>query len=219
MGDMLDSVAAKLPESNMSPMISYLSFDAERGQLPGWSSLDEFDAVLITGSSKNQPFNTVGNSRRLIKVFIGYSAFDSQPWIRKLGSFIEGAYTLLLNSSKNFLTNNLAIYKDKPNIRLLGSCFGHQLICHSLFKVRISSETIAIAQLLSASNAYSYRKRILLSQPTPRYPIPYLFIPSFPETRKGGNSEYTLSSFPRRSWHDSAQSHRIPTASQQLDFA
>ncbi|KAL5350195.1 hypothetical protein ACLOAV_005232 [Pseudogymnoascus australis] len=96
MGDMLDSVAATLPESNMSPMISYLSFDAEKGQLPGWASLNGFDAVFITGSS--------------------YSAFDSQPWIRKLSSFIA------------------AIYKDKPNIRLFGSCFGHQIICHSLFK-------------------------------------------------------------------------------------
>ncbi|KFY58520.1 hypothetical protein V496_06086 [Pseudogymnoascus sp. VKM F-4515 (FW-2607)] len=96
MGDMLDSVAATLPEPNMSPMISYLSFDAEKGQLPGWASVDGFDAVFITGSS--------------------YSAFNSQPWIWKLGSFIK------------------AIYKDKPNIRLFGSCFGHQIICHSLFK-------------------------------------------------------------------------------------
>lgn len=82
--------------------------------------------------------------------------FENHPWILKLNSFKAGIYTPLPNSSKNFLTNNLATYKDKLKMQLLRSCFSYQAICQALFKVRISSETLAVALLLSASNTYRY---------------------------------------------------------------
>lgn len=51
----LQSVASKTPgweERN----ISYLSFDARKGFLP---SVDGFDAVVVTGSGKNEPYYAV----------------------------------------------------------------------------------------------------------------------------------------------------------------
>ncbi|KFY37420.1 hypothetical protein V494_04758 [Pseudogymnoascus sp. VKM F-4513 (FW-928)] len=74
--EMLDSVAPTLPEPKGTD-ISYLAYDATKGELPQWELVDNFDAVIVTGSG---------------------------------------------------------LYKDKPRIRLFGSCFGHQIICHALFK-------------------------------------------------------------------------------------
>ncbi|KFY16772.1 hypothetical protein V492_01111 [Pseudogymnoascus sp. VKM F-4246] len=109
---MLKPVASTLPEWKTTKL-SYLSYDATKGQLPRLDSVDYFDAVIVTGS--------------------GCSAFESRPWISKLQSFITG------------------LYKDKPRIRLFGSCFGHQIICHALFGVRIPSEIVALALTFSSN--------------------------------------------------------------------
>jgi hypothetical protein len=67
--------------------------------------------------------------------------------------FVCGGYVY---TSAEFLkelsNNNVEIYKDRPDMKLLGSCFGHQVICNAIFKVRIPSETFAPALLLPASN-------------------------------------------------------------------
>ena len=42
-----------------STEVSYLSFDAGRGQLPPWGCIDRFAAVIVTGSGKNEPYSSV----------------------------------------------------------------------------------------------------------------------------------------------------------------
>jgi GMP synthase-like glutamine amidotransferase len=44
------------------------------------------------------------------------AAYDDASWVRKLDAYI------------------LSVYQDHPRIRIFGSCFGHQLICQSLFR-------------------------------------------------------------------------------------
>lgn len=67
--------------------------------------------------------------------------------------FVCGGYVYTaVEFLKELSNNNLEIYKDRPDIKLLGSCFGHQVICNAIFKVRIPSETFAPALLLSAPN-------------------------------------------------------------------
>lgn len=50
--EMLDSMMSTLPESKTK--ISYLAYDARNGRLPGWNSVYNFDAVIVTGSGKNK---------------------------------------------------------------------------------------------------------------------------------------------------------------------
>ncbi|KAH8656085.1 class I glutamine amidotransferase-like protein [Tricladium varicosporioides] len=45
----------------------------------------------------------------------GYSAYDPDPWISSLTDFCRTLYT------------------SHPNIKIFGSCFGHQIVCHALF--------------------------------------------------------------------------------------
>ncbi|KFZ23283.1 hypothetical protein V502_02243 [Pseudogymnoascus sp. VKM F-4520 (FW-2644)] len=69
------------------------------------------------------------------------SAYDPTPWVVKLASF---------------LTNT---YHNNPSVRLFGSCFGHQIICHAIFSYSSSvgpsitlpspSSTISLASSLS----------------------------------------------------------------------
>jgi GMP synthase-like glutamine amidotransferase len=44
------------------------------------------------------------------------SAYDNEPWIHKLDAYI------------------LDVYTNYPNIKIFGSCFGHQIICQSLLR-------------------------------------------------------------------------------------
>jgi hypothetical protein len=53
--DMLQSVAPTLPEWGETD-ISGLTFDARRGHLPGQGTIDDFDAVVVTGSGMNEPY-------------------------------------------------------------------------------------------------------------------------------------------------------------------
>ncbi|OBU00788.1 hypothetical protein VE01_01210 [Pseudogymnoascus verrucosus] len=93
--EMLQEVSSTIPGWNNSD-ISYITFDATKGQLPRRQSLDGYDAVVITGS--------------------GAGAYDTDSWVLKLVSFVA------------------EIYKDRPDMKLLGSCFGHQVICNAIFK-------------------------------------------------------------------------------------
>ncbi|KFY42424.1 hypothetical protein V495_04533 [Pseudogymnoascus sp. VKM F-4514 (FW-929)] len=92
--EVLQTVALANEEWNKTD-ITYISFDATKGFLPRVQTLEDFDAVIITGS--------------------GHSANDTHPWVLKLGSFIKA-------------------YEQKPDIRLFGVCFGHQIICQALFE-------------------------------------------------------------------------------------
>lgn len=53
--EMLQEVPSTIPGWNNSD-ISYITFDATKGQLPRRQSLDGYDAVVITGSGKNEPY-------------------------------------------------------------------------------------------------------------------------------------------------------------------
>ncbi|KAK9772893.1 putative Glutamine amidotransferase domain-containing protein [Seiridium cardinale] len=44
------------------------------------------------------------------------SAYDDAEWIRKLDAYV------------------LDVYQNHPRIKMFGSCFGHQLVCQSLFR-------------------------------------------------------------------------------------
>lgn len=85
---------------------------------------------------------------------------------------------------KELSNNNLEAYEQKPEIRLFGVCFGHQIICKALFEVSILLETVAVSLLLSASDNYRL----------PRI-VPYLKIPLFPGIKMDGRSESIRSNF------------------------
>jgi len=70
--------------------IHFQSWNVHRGEYP--QSLDLVDGFVITGSK--------------------HSVYDDEPWIRRLGQFVE---TLHLQRKK-----------------LVGICFGHQLVAHQL---------------------------------------------------------------------------------------
>lgn len=53
--EMLQEVSSTIPGWNNSD-ISYITFDATKGQLPRRQSLDGYDAVVITSSGKNKPY-------------------------------------------------------------------------------------------------------------------------------------------------------------------
>ncbi|KIV99836.1 uncharacterized protein PV09_08505 [Verruconis gallopava] len=44
------------------------------------------------------------------------SSYDSSDWIRRLDEYIEN------------------VYNNHPNVRIFGSCFGHQIVCQSLLR-------------------------------------------------------------------------------------
>ncbi|KFX88356.1 hypothetical protein V490_07684 [Pseudogymnoascus sp. VKM F-3557] len=83
---------------------------------PGWEdtriSHDSFDAR----KGHLPPLIAVEGYDALVVTGSGYSAFESYPWIAKLRSFLA------------------SLYKNKPEIRLFGVCFGHQIICQALFE-------------------------------------------------------------------------------------
>jgi GMP synthase-like glutamine amidotransferase len=72
--------------------ITSTDFDVIKNEYP--ASLDEFDAIIISGSAN--------------------SAYDDLPWIRKLTRWVKD------------------VYQQEPRIKIFGSCFGHQLVCHAL---------------------------------------------------------------------------------------
>lgn len=53
--EMLQEVSSASPQWDNTD-ISYITFDATKGQLPRRQSLDSYDAVVITGSGKNEPY-------------------------------------------------------------------------------------------------------------------------------------------------------------------
>src|SRR5437879_6195083 len=65
------------------------------------------------------------------------SAYDPAPWIFALIGFTRSVYLLPLSYSsplfKSLTNERLEIYTQHTHIKLFGSCFGHQLICHALF--------------------------------------------------------------------------------------
>jgi hypothetical protein len=135
--EVLQTVALTNEEWNETD-ITYISFDATKGFLPRVQTLEDFDAVIITGSGKNG-LRFADVILELTKGCTGYSANDTYPWVLKLGSFIKGMCTAF-KLFKDLSNNNLEAYQEKPEIRLFGVCFGHQIICKALFEVRILLE-------------------------------------------------------------------------------
>ncbi|KAJ6188980.1 hypothetical protein N7519_003888 [Penicillium mononematosum] len=108
----------KSPESlqNGPLAIHVTAFDAVGGSLPPLETLrtkpqapaephagplSPIDAILITGSAS--------------------SAYEDQPWIHALQSYIQTVHT------------------HYPNIKLFGSCFGHQIIAQALLSTKANT--------------------------------------------------------------------------------
>jgi GMP synthase-like glutamine amidotransferase len=91
--DLLSSAAKTLNSTTSEPInITSTELDVVKNEYP--ASLDEFNAIIISGSAN--------------------SAYDDLPWIRKLGRWVK------------------EVYEREPRIKIFGSCFGHQLVCHAL---------------------------------------------------------------------------------------
>jgi GMP synthase-like glutamine amidotransferase len=78
-------------------------FNVVLGEYP--ASLEAFDAIIVSGSAS--------------------SAYDDEPWIHSLSSYIR------------------EVYETNPRIMIFGSCFGHQIICSSLlgeYGVRVEQD-------------------------------------------------------------------------------
>ncbi|TVY52836.1 putative glutamine amidotransferase-like protein [Lachnellula cervina] len=86
---LLNSAADALSYPNLSSTsgLQISSFDVESAQV--YPSLEDIDAILITGSK--------------------FNAFDNDPWIVKLVEFVE------------------VILKQR-RVRIIGVCFGHQIV-------------------------------------------------------------------------------------------
>ncbi|OQE14444.1 hypothetical protein PENFLA_c038G00609 [Penicillium flavigenum] len=108
----------KSPESlqNGPLAVHVTAFDAVGGSLPPLETLrskpqapaephagplSPIDAILITGSAS--------------------SAYEDQPWIHALQSYIQTVHT------------------HYPNIKLFGSCFGHQIIAQALLSIKANT--------------------------------------------------------------------------------
>jgi GMP synthase-like glutamine amidotransferase len=58
------------------------------------------------------------------------SAYDDAPWIASLSDFCKGRFP---SRSADRTNQSEELYLSHPNIKIFGSCFGHQLLCHALF--------------------------------------------------------------------------------------
>jgi hypothetical protein len=86
---LLNSAADALshPSLSSSSGLQIFTFDVANAQV--YPSLEDIDAILITGSKHN--------------------AFDDDPWIVKLVKFVEGVLA-------------------QRRVRIIGVCFGHQIV-------------------------------------------------------------------------------------------
>jgi len=85
------------------------------GSVPTLEELEGVHAVLITGSM--------------------YDAHGDEEWILKLLKLLRGVFRRLYTAmlmSPLLLTHNADIWTKRPDIKLSGVCFGHQLICRML---------------------------------------------------------------------------------------
>jgi GMP synthase-like glutamine amidotransferase len=88
---------------NPQMIIQSIDFEVQKSQYP--ESLALFDALIISGSAS--------------------SAYDNQPWIHTLHSYVQHVYTHF------------------PHVKIYGSCFGHQIICSALlggYGVRVEQD-------------------------------------------------------------------------------
>lgn len=91
--ELLEKATSKIQFRDIAtPTLAFKHYDVVLGDYP--ADISQVDGVLITGSAA--------------------SAYEDQPWINKLNTFIRDTYT------------------NHPRIRFFGSCFGHQIICQAL---------------------------------------------------------------------------------------
>ncbi|TVY14058.1 putative glutamine amidotransferase-like protein [Lachnellula arida] len=129
-----DIFAALLRDAaSTSPELSELKlefskYDSVLGQFPSLEEFPTLNGVIITGSgmfiySRAPKAKTwiMEQSRKsektkpVLNISTAASAYDDAPWITSLTDFCRRIYT------------------SYPSIKIFGSCFGHQLLCHVLF--------------------------------------------------------------------------------------
>ncbi|KAJ5745747.1 hypothetical protein N7520_010929 [Penicillium odoratum] len=84
------------------------AFDAVGGMLP---PLECLRSLPRSPTDKAGPFSAID---AILITGSGSSAYDSNPWIRQLESFIQ------------------TVHIDFPLVKIFGSCFGHQIIAQAL---------------------------------------------------------------------------------------
>ncbi len=77
-----------------------------------YPSLDNIDAILITGSRKPQTLSLLA-SQPLTQNRIGYDSFASAPWTVRLVEYVKQVL-------------------DQDQVRTIGVCFGHQIVARAL---------------------------------------------------------------------------------------
>jgi GMP synthase-like glutamine amidotransferase len=133
---LLRGVAPKVPSMNGVTM-EFSSFDCVKGELPSLAHLKSIDGMIITGSCRFRFHIMHGGGRRDIRAisngFPAASAYDNEVWISQLSAFLQGTSFLVCWSY--FLLSSLCteIYAKHRQIRIFGSCFGHQLLAQALF--------------------------------------------------------------------------------------
>lgn len=99
----------KAPATERKITFSKYQVDCEGAEYP---DLSEVDVILITGSSKSALYPHRGRDVLTIR-WLEHSAYLDVPWINKLVSVISSAL-------------------QTPHIKVIGVCFGHQIIGRAL---------------------------------------------------------------------------------------
>jgi GMP synthase-like glutamine amidotransferase len=73
--------------------------------------LNNIDAILITGSRKPQPLSLLAGQS--LTQTIGYDSFAPSPWIIRLVEYVKQVL-------------------DQDRVRVIGVCFGHQIVARAL---------------------------------------------------------------------------------------
>ena len=105
--------AAAQAQDLASLALDFIAYNCVLGHYPTTLELDSIDAIIITGSC-NKPHPPLSLNFKLTPTPAA-SVYETTPWILTLAQFLKEMYT------------------TRPRIKMFGSCFGHQILCHALF--------------------------------------------------------------------------------------
>ncbi|CAG8051962.1 unnamed protein product [Penicillium olsonii] len=91
------------------------AFDAVGGSLPPLETLRR---------SKTEPHaGPLGPIDAILITGSGFAAYENRPWVHQMQEFIQ------------------TVYNDYPDVKIFGSCFGHQIVAHALLSRGIEANS------------------------------------------------------------------------------